>query len=476
MKAVTVAALVMSLFQGLAGSPTVSKRVDFDKKLKEKLEKFRHLEIINGKFERMKPTSPEEEELFKRVESLAFQKKSSFAMSIDNFQGNDLVSDKIYRLNPRARPYTHKNNQFAETTDDEEPGSSTDDQENIMDDSLDQDNDNGPSSSQEPQQEEAPLEFALHSGEESDENGEGPAGLDQEALAKKRIANNITGFHMDIIRCMDDHERAPTYSSLSFQEISDDCLGSKKRLIRAFYNDIAFQTKQFVLNRIKKRLKVGACDQNFVICVEFFRAIQLATEMGLALVETMRANSESIANTIGEDKLNFLYILSLSSMKDYEELVALLAKEKTKLMSILAGKSNNHEVYSGYVPNKPPPVFIPPPPKPEDFIRLGSHLPGDPVEQPKRFDGSNYSENLRFATVPFEKHKTVVKQTKTKFDESEYMVVEKPHSGKGKKPVDFPETSEELDAMHMKAHELMRYRLKEQASLPVTSNVFRKAK
>lgn len=483
MKAVLVAAVALLHLAGHATAMrTVSRLNDFDKKLKEKIEKFRHLQVVNGQFTAMEPKDDNEAKLFKRLEDLAVQRESSFAMDADNFQGNDLVSEKRYRVGHGSHPYINRNNQFDKVEDPLEQAADPKDVEDAA--KMENSEEEGHSEEHSDEDSEEDSRAEQHHDVNPQVTDETPAEpepeppvveLSEDEKRKQAIIKNITDFHLHTILCMDNHERAPTFHALAFQEICDDCLGTRKRLLRSFYNDIEFQIKDFLFDGVKEVMRVGVCEKSFVDCIEFYRAIQLTAEMGLGMVATMRANGEAIANVIGEDKLNFLYLKTLSLMRDYEEIHRTLAQEKTKLVEVLAGKAENHHTYSTFKPEEVIPYDKPPEPELEDFDEAGAQLPGhNPHKEPKRHDGSGYSEDLLFATKHLEKKKEKAKPAKAAYDESEFFSQPKVFLPKGKKPVNFPESSEALDAMHLKAHELMKFQLKEQAALPLTSNVFRK--
>ena len=92
---------------------TEVKREQLNEKLKQRIEKYRNLEIVDGKFQKMEPKNESEKEFFAKVDNLTMQKDTNFASNEDNFIGNDLVEQE----NPDKVPketYPEKVNPFQE--------------------------------------------------------------------------------------------------------------------------------------------------------------------------------------------------------------------------------------------------------------------------------------------------------------------------------------------------------------------------
>lgn len=404
----------------------------------------RNLGLFPGAKSPTKPSSLEEAEKFDEIDSLAVQKNNNFGMSPDNFIGNDLVSDENYKLDHQSRPYLEKVNIDSQL-----------EFEPILT-SAQLVNSDSDSQSIELLEEENPFKF------------ESLAPENQTLSSSDALKSNITLFHGEVLNCINLHERSPDYGIVSFEEILNDCIGSRKVILRRFYYDIKHQLREHFLSKIRSLLAVGVCESDFTICVEYYREAQLATEMNLDVKATLMANAESLAEIIGEDKVNFLFKLSLGAVREYESLQSHLSAEQKRLRVILELKAENYVTDSGYRVKVREDTSAEKP-KPDELDQW--HLPSD-YRQPVSSENDFYMESA--PKVKFEAQ--VVKSyshEQASNSTAEFVSDTKVSNLRGKRPVYFPETSEELDFMHKKAHELMKFRLSEQSRLPKT-NVFRK--
>ena len=410
--------LIITQFQ--IASLTETKRRELNLKLQQRIQKYRNLEIVDGKFQKMEPKNESEKDFFEKVDNLTEQKETSFASNEDDFIGNDLVED----LDPNKttkESYPEKVNPFKEP----EPF-------------------RGPSQLkiQTPQIEN------LHT---------------ENLLTKDSLVANITSFHATILQCLEDHSRSKHYNQISFEEIKQDCFGPKMSRLKEFYNDISFQIKQYFLAEITLILMRGICQENFILCLEYYRALELTAELNLLMEETILANAAFMAAQIGEAKVNFLFKITSENMRSYNFLFQLLQKEKHKLALLLQSKWEDHRDFSGYVP----PVIeqmnqdIPEPVGAVAFQR--GMLPMS-FKQIKSEENASVVDNYSWTTKVKEEPEVLT---------SEFLGTEKVTPFKGKSSVNFPETSEELDKLHENAHKLMKFRLNELAKLPV-GHIFKK--
>lgn len=405
--------LILTQFQ--IASLTEAKRQELNQKLQQRIRKYRNLEIVDGKFQKMEPKNESEKDFFEKVDILTEQKETSFASNEDDFIGNDLVEDPDPNKTTRES-YPEKVNPFKEP-------------EPYM----------GPSM--------LPIQTPIIQD------------LPTNLLTKDSLIANITDFHATVLKCLENHGRSGNYNQISFEEIKQDCLGAKMSRLKEFYNDIWYQIKQYFLTKITITLMNGICQQNFILCLEYYRALELTAELNLLMEETILANSEFMAAQIGEAKINFLFKITRGDMRNYNFLCRLLQKEKHKLALLLQSKWQDHRDFSDYVPpviqqmNEPIPESV-------DAVDFqGGMLPMS-FSQAEPQENASVVDNYSWTTKVAEKKKPEVWT-------SDFLGTEKVTPFKGKSSVNFPETSEELDKLHENAHKLMKFRLNELAKLPV---------
>jgi hypothetical protein len=149
------------------------------------------------------------------------------------------------------------------------------------------------------------------------------------------LSQNITSFHESVKRCLTLHMRANPRQIRPYKQIVDDCVGPNALYLRRYYNDIVFLVKKFLTDSIMNKLALGFCDKDFNICVEFYRAIWLFTELNYDIKETMQANSEPLEELLGLQKLQFLYSLSLEFILQYTQLRRQISKEREMINHLL---------------------------------------------------------------------------------------------------------------------------------------------
>ena len=84
-------------------------------------------------------------------------------------------------------------------------------------------------------------------------------------------------------------------------DIVGDCIGEKSINLIKYYNDIFFLSKKFFIDNIKESIiKYGK--GVFLEGVEYFKAIQLFTELGYNIRETIKVNLDKILEIVSVDK------------------------------------------------------------------------------------------------------------------------------------------------------------------------------
>lgn len=296
--------LFFFLFSILFCSISDHKRQELNHKLEEKISKFRNLELVNGEFQALQHENEDQQSIFDRIEKFAHPEKSSFANDPDDQIRNNSVDD-IPLMDLSVQEYQNKINPFNDT-----------------------------------------IQFE---GESFQFPEDQPENITIE-LSEDVIKKNITDFHLSIFNCLDTHSRSDNFDQNSFLEISEDCIGHKRKRLIVFYNDISFQIKELFFNLVSKKLVNGICKQDFVLCMEYYRGLQLAAELGMNVEQTIKSNAEAMAVQIGDAKMNFFFKITKPDMEVHQNLRDFLDDEKAKINGIIKGKLEDFENFSKFKP------------------------------------------------------------------------------------------------------------------------------
>lgn len=196
-----------------------------------------------------------------------------------------------------------------------------------------------------------------------------------EKLTKHYLMENITHFFNDLKTCVNSHFKAPPEEVIAFRDILDDCVGIKGARVKHYESDIYILARRFLTDSIFDRVSEGFCDEDFSACVEFFRSIQLFSELGLDVKKCLKINKDQLLSFLPEDKLNFLEEISSKVVDGFSEINNHYSEQKKFIRHFLVIKKTQY--YQDY----------PAPPQPKSVRKkLAPPLPPEPSTVTLDFD------------------------------------------------------------------------------------------